>query len=616
MKTNSLLVALVVGLLSLARAGELQWVTANGSQYVMTGYTAQKGDAYDYWLDAELEVNNGWGGVNGIMQFKAAADYGVDTDRHMYHLSLDAATGVTTIYVDGVNKKTVSNPGYSGEIGVLKMGGYNGTLQRGKVYSFQLYKNGSLVLDLVPWKFSDEDVRFRDKKTGTAYGTGLFGAGDPATTGSEFIVQRPPTQYYHGAALTPQLTVTDLESGEELTEGEDFKVESWTDNDKVGLAGATVVGLGEYEGCTKQVNFDIVWDIAVAELGAQALPASGRCEPEVVATEISSSRQLVRGEDYTLSYLGNQTLGSAKIVVTGLRGLAGCVITNGFLIAFTNPYPDGFALLASLKSDGHQLVDTGYLPAVGDGLDVDLTTPPSLAEGAVIFGAEWVSYGQTFGVFKYMNTWNYCFWGAMGGAAGLMNVVARGNLSMRFMRSSTGAIRLDYPGNDKPDCQSQTEVNTTSNVFLFGTSDGEHNSACTIRHFMAMTNGVARCSLLPAVRLKDCALGFYDFVTGRFCENVGTAPFLLQENPSDDLTIDEIPPQHLLRRGTRPSATVRDKIRGRTLVPGVDYDQGYRDNCAMGTGLTYIFGKGDYAGIIMSKTFAIIDPPGLILFLR
>ena len=204
----------------------------------------------------------------------------------------------------------------------------------------------------------------------------------------------------------------------------------------------------------------------------------------------------------------------------------------------------------------------------------------------------------------------------MVGAAGLMNVVAQGNLSMRFMRSSTGAIHLHYPGNDKPDYQSETEVNTTSNVFLFGTSDGGHNSACTIRLFMAMTNGVARCSLLPAVRLGDCALGFYDFVAGRFCENVGTAPFPLQENPSDDLTIDEIPPQHLLRRGTRPSATVRDKVRGRTLVPGVDYDQGYRDNRAMGTGLTYIFGKGDYAGIIMSKSFTIINPPGIVIFVQ
>ena len=66
----------------------------------------------------------------------------------------------------------------------------------------------------------------------------------------------------------------------------------------------------------------------------------------------------------------------------------------------------------------------------------------------------------------------------------------------------------------------------------------------------------------------------------------------------------------------RPSATVRDKVRGRTLVPGKDYDQGYRDNCAMGTGLTYIFGKGDYAGIIMSKSFTIINPPGIVIFVQ
>ncbi|MCD7723731.1 MAG: hypothetical protein LUH82_07285 [Clostridiales bacterium] len=55
------------------------------------------------------------------------------------------------------------------------------------------------------------------------------------------------TQCYTGAELTPQITVSDSETGENLAEGTDYSVQ-YSDNTEIGTATVTISGTGNYTG--------------------------------------------------------------------------------------------------------------------------------------------------------------------------------------------------------------------------------------------------------------------------------------------------------------------------------------------------------------------------------
>lgn len=135
---------------------------------------------------------------------------------------------------------------------------------------------------------------------------------------------------YTGGTICPQITVT--LDGKTLKEGEDFTVSSSLskyDNINVSTdekCGAVkVFGIGEYAGdvvkefriIPKDINSD---DIVIGEIADQIYFG----DPSTPLIRMSGPYgTLISGEDYTLRYSDNETVGTASVIVEGLGNYTG-----------------------------------------------------------------------------------------------------------------------------------------------------------------------------------------------------------------------------------------------------------------------------------------------------
>ena len=150
-------------------------------------------------------------------------------------------------------------------------------------------------------------------------------------------------QFYTGKPIEPKVVFY-----RGLVEGRDYEV-NYSSNTNRGTATATVVGIGRYKG---EVNrrFAIVNRSAVdlssgarislvdgiSADGCSTYPYRGTAvEPRVVVywdRDGSGSCELKKGEDYTVSYSGNDAVGVATVTVTGINGARGS-LSKEFRIA-------------------------------------------------------------------------------------------------------------------------------------------------------------------------------------------------------------------------------------------------------------------------------------------
>lgn len=123
------------------------------------------------------------------------------------------------------------------------------------------------------------------------------------------------TETYDGTALKPEMEVyfgTEL-----LTEGVDYTV-SLENNVNAGTATVTVIGMGLYEG---ERSYDFT--ILPCEITENDISVSGNMEffGSAVEPEISVFKNgitLVEGEDYTVSYFNNNSVGTALVTIEGM----------------------------------------------------------------------------------------------------------------------------------------------------------------------------------------------------------------------------------------------------------------------------------------------------------
>lgn len=200
---------------------ELTHIESTGTQYIDTGYAVNLNDNFEYRMKGDFTGNSGrWNGANGAMQlyFK---------DNEVAIRGTDAAKGKLTgddeIVVEYRNKTeylTVNNKGvYSKtwalsakdyKIGIFKMGVsgnafgiYN--VMKGKLESYQLYKDDVLVRDYIPVLDNNRVACLYDKVSGQLFyseGADDFVAGDEI---------EGPKEYQK--VLVPNLT--DLHVGKE-----------------------------------------------------------------------------------------------------------------------------------------------------------------------------------------------------------------------------------------------------------------------------------------------------------------------------------------------------------------------------------------------------------------
>ena len=170
----------------------LEYIQSSGTQYINTGFKPNQNtkvsavfqgnktsDATVFGCDA------GWGS-NGFSVFANAAQFGSKTTSG---LTFYGDTQISVIFDKGTlykNDTQVWNTSglFSSQNEMtLFANNRNGSAQEfmtGKIYSCQIYDNGSLVRDYIPAKLDDGTVGLYDRLNGLLYinaGTGTFEAG-------------------------------------------------------------------------------------------------------------------------------------------------------------------------------------------------------------------------------------------------------------------------------------------------------------------------------------------------------------------------------------------------------------------------------------------------------
>lgn len=182
-----------------------------------------------------------------------------------------------------------------------------------------------------------------------------------AITGAAITVD-PGSYVYTGAALTPDISVTD--GNKTLKKDVDYTV-TYSNNINAGTATITVTGIGNYKG-TKTATFPIaaapITDAAVTVAAGPHAYTGSPITPEV--TVKLGQTTLVQDTDYTVSYANNTSVGKAAVTVTGKGNYTGTK-TAEFDITKAE-----LALTASsyLKNtDGVLTVDLSAVPGMPSG---------------------------------------------------------------------------------------------------------------------------------------------------------------------------------------------------------------------------------------------------------
>ncbi len=150
-------------------------------------------------------------------------------------------------------------------------------------------------------------------------------------------------QVLYGTEVRPSVTVKVADK--QLVEGTDYVV-SYTGNNKVGKATATVTGIGSCTG-TKTIEFNVVApeqpaqpaDISKAEVTPVADQVLYGSEVRPSVTVKVSGKELVEGKDYVVAYKDNDKLGKATATITGMGDYTGSITVEFNVVKFVQ-FPD------------------------------------------------------------------------------------------------------------------------------------------------------------------------------------------------------------------------------------------------------------------------------------
>ena len=160
-------VCLVAGAVAAGELKTLEYVEADGTGYVDTGFVCNR-ENWDYRLDAELTNNGLYGGSNGRLEFLANEGRG---RRTVFRLT--CVKDVRNMFINGVDQEMPQGvgekqTGHAILILTYGRGGKPGSrdCQSGKIYGFELYRDGQLVQKLVPSLDAEGIACFADTVSG------------------------------------------------------------------------------------------------------------------------------------------------------------------------------------------------------------------------------------------------------------------------------------------------------------------------------------------------------------------------------------------------------------------------------------------------------------------
>lgn len=219
---------------------ELQYIKSTGTQYIDTGYIPNQNTRIvckaivpntsgTNWLFGSRQSSSSnlftfaWS-ANGCF----VAGYNTGTQKFSTSwnteddITIDFNANICTLTTDaGTTSVTLSAGNFICPVNLtLFAGNTNGSLIKGSatVYSFQVYDNGTLLLDLVPWMHSDGRIGMLNKVNGTFYanaGSGTFEYAELDSSNGNVVIDGqtlpplPDVSHTDGTALSYWAMVSD-----------------------------------------------------------------------------------------------------------------------------------------------------------------------------------------------------------------------------------------------------------------------------------------------------------------------------------------------------------------------------------------------------------------------
>ncbi len=188
--------------------------------------------------------------------------------------------------------------------------------------------------------------------------TRTYAVKDSLTANAFSLLQ---TSYeYTGSVIKPEVLVT---SSSKYREGVDYKLVYDTSSKVEANKKVQVVGIGNYGGVAAEFTYSITPKALNDKDATVTLPASAQfnggkaIEPSVSVA--CGGRTLVKGTDYTVTYLNNTNIGTATVYIYGIGNYSGSVYKTFKILG-----QDISGFTATLSQTTYQYTGTEHKPAV------------------------------------------------------------------------------------------------------------------------------------------------------------------------------------------------------------------------------------------------------------
>lgn len=265
-----------------------------------------------------------------------ASQHGIATETDYYVVPLTPYTFTDETKIDLSISTDLGDAEYDADSYLrLPSQTYTGNPIEPSILSMYLYGDRDLMLGDVQWNYSNNvdvgeaSLVLSGNNTFVTGSTNVPFTIEPCDL-SDISIDVETDIEYEGYEVIPEITAT--YNGMTLVEGKDYDV-TYTNNNAVGTATATIIGKGNYAGTVEKI-FEItspminaenttIGNIAPLTYSKSALTP----EPEVML----GNTVLAKDVDYTLSYENNINVGTATVKVTGIGKYEG-EVTGTFTI--------------------------------------------------------------------------------------------------------------------------------------------------------------------------------------------------------------------------------------------------------------------------------------------
>lgn len=194
---------------------------------------------------------------------------------------------------------------------------------------------------------------------------------------------------------------------------------------------------------------------------------------------------------------------------------------------------EGYRQLLYIESDGNQYIDTGVIPNINTGFEVDFncSDPVIASNSAQIFNAGGRGTTPHYAVSMYKSGNN---------VIGDITIGDSGNISANITSGVRQYIRYIVDGSNKIKCAdgstatiTVSTVNVSNSIYIFAMHEGNNATRRATMQFygLKLYNGTELIhNYVPMLRLSDDEVGVYDVVENIFYTNSGTGMFAYSTN--------------------------------------------------------------------------------------